>query len=108
MRRQIGSRGAALRLFNQLRKNDAGVEIDAHSSSDSYIELSSSTEVTPTAGRERRRSSIHRWLPIGGFGRGAAGLSSTTGLPRRVITTSSPWSARSISFGRWFLASATL
>src|ERR1051325_10564895 len=59
-------------------------------------------------GRDFRRSASHSSDPIGGFGRATAGRSSMTGLPRRVMITSSPSSALSISFGRLFLASATL
>src|ERR1051325_3019357 len=59
-------------------------------------------------GRDFRRSASHSSAPIGGFGRATAGRSSMTGLPRRVMITSSPSSALSISFGRLFLASATL
>jgi drug/metabolite transporter (DMT)-like permease len=49
-----------------------------------------------------------RSAAVTGRGRRGTGASSTTGRPRRVMTTRSPPMARSISSDRWLFASATL
>jgi hypothetical protein len=55
-----------------------------------------------------RAGASHSCISLSGTVGREAGRSSTTGLPWRVMTTSSPCKARSISLGSVFFASATL
>src|SRR5262249_31172626 len=103
----MGMRGK--RIFGEQRDENANIEVEAQRSSSSRILLTSSPAFSFADNLLiRRAASQSRSSAV--TGRGVLGFASnsTTGLPCRVITTSSPFRARSMSSGNRFLASATL
>ena len=88
------------------RHQHADIEVEAQRPASSRSRLSSAPASSATRVRPERRpaSRDHPAILRAGY---ATGRSSTTGLPCRMITTTSPRSARSISSDRRFLASTT-
>ena len=106
----------AVRIFDPHRNEDAGIEIDSSIPPySSRIRRTRSATVDLYRRRDPVAAEIHSTSSTatsGPPGEGEVGASTAvleslaTGLPRRVIVTSSPASARSTNFGRLFLASA--
>src|SRR5207248_5023143 len=106
VRHQKGLGANAGRVDHKQSDENACVKVEAHLSPSSRISLRSVPASVLGIFLPTRLARSHSMSAsvIGRVG-GCKGFNSTTGWPRRVITTPSPLSARSINFDKWFFAS---